>query len=130
MLSVCSDITKFQEFHELFRKTHENEHFIDLSKVSPVLLAEECDSIVNHHKDCVIFLGYLEPGWMLDLAHQTRIRKLFRKFPVGMVLEFSESLPYSWKNEIDIVYTFKSLIKDGEANIVNDGSFVHDKLEV
>ena len=130
MLYVCTDITKFQEFHELFRKTHEGSHFIDLSKVSPLILADESDSIVNHHKDCVIFLGYLEPGWMLELSQQTRIRKLFRKFPVGLVLQFPESLPYSWKNEIDIVYTFKSLIKNGEANIVNDGSSLHNKLEI
>lgn len=130
MLYVCTDITKFQEFHELFRKTHEGIHFIDLSKVSPMLLADECDSIVNHHKECVVFLGYLEPGWMLELSHQTRIRKLFRKFPVGLILEFPESLPYSWKNEIDIVYTFKSLTKNGEANPINYGCPVHDKFEV
>jgi len=113
MLYVCPNITNFQAFSETFQKRHESFQFIDLSKVSTNLLADECDSIVNHHKDCYIFLGYLEPGWMLEPASQTRLRKLFRKFPVGLVLEYPESLPYSWKNEIDIVYTFNDLKKHG-----------------
>jgi len=108
MIYLCTDITKFSEFFENFRKTHEGKHLIDLSKIPPDTLAEESDSIVNHHKDCVVFLGYLEPGWMLDNMSQTRIRKLFRKFDVGLVTQFTESLPFSWKNEIDIIYTFKS----------------------
>ncbi len=130
MLYVCTKISKFHEFSEMFRKTHEGCHFIDLSKVSTNSLADECDSIVNHHKECTIFLGYVEPGWMLELSHQTRIRKLFRKFPVGLVLQFPESLPFSWKNEIDTIYTFKALIKNGEANIVDNGSTIHNKLEI
>jgi hypothetical protein len=108
MLYVCSDITKFQEFSEMFRKTHEGKHFIDMSKVVVDKLIEETDSIVSHHRDCVIFLGYLEPGWMLSSMNQTRIRKLFRKFHVGMVTYYMESLPFSWKNEIDTVYTYKT----------------------
>jgi len=108
MLYISTDINKYHQFLELFQKTHEGLHFIDLSKVSSSTLAEESDSIINHHKDCVVFLGYLEPGWMLDYPTQTRLRKLFRKFPVGLVINFTESLPFSWKNEIDTIYTFKS----------------------
>jgi hypothetical protein len=78
---------------------------LDLSKVPTHILAEEIESILNHHKNCCVFLGFLEPGWMLDATHQTRIRKLFRKFPVGMVTHFVESLPFSWKNEIHTLYT-------------------------
>lgn len=126
MLYVTLDILKYSEFLTLFKDTHANVDFIDLSKNSLSTLTDECDAITNHHKDCAVFLGYLEPGWMLELAHQTRLRKLFRKFPVGVVLEFPESLPFSWKNEIDIVYTFKPLNKNGEANIINDGSTVHN----
>jgi hypothetical protein len=108
MIYLCTDVSKFQEFLQDFRKTHEKKYFIDLSKIPPDNLATECDSIVGHHNDCVVFLGYLEPGWMLDNMSQTRMRKLFRKFPVGLVINYTESLPFSWKNEIDIVYTFKS----------------------
>ena len=114
MLYVSTNIQRYSEFAEHFRKTHESIEFIDLSKVPSATLADACSNIVGHHKSCVVFLGYIEPGWMLDLQSQTRIRRLFRKFPVGLVVNFTESLPFSWKNEIDMIYTFKPLNKDGE----------------
>ena len=104
--------------------------FVDLSKITSDLLATESDAIVQHHKDCCIFLGYLEPGWMLEPTHQTRLRKLFRKFPVGLVTNYTESLPYSWKNEIDIIYTYKDLKNHGESNSVHDGSSVYNESQV
>jgi hypothetical protein len=108
MLWVSTEITKFHDFMELFRKEHETMRFIDLSKIASSQLADECDSIVHHHKDCAVFLGYLEPGWMIEPANQTRMRKIIRKFPVGVVTNYIESLPHSWKNEIDILYHFQS----------------------
>jgi hypothetical protein len=126
MLYVSTDITKFQEFSEQFQKTHET--VIDLSKVASTNLPQECDAIVNHHKTCAVFLGYLEPGWMLDSPSQTRLRKLFRKFPVAFVCHFLESLPLSWKNEIDILYSRDP--KHGASTSVNDGSAVHNQFEV
>lgn len=123
MLYISTNLLKFQEFSELFQKTHETEKFIDLSKVALVDLASECDSVVGHHKDCIVFLGYLEPGWMLDSSSQTRIRKLIRKFPVAMTCFFLESLPFSWKNEIDILYLKDS--KNGSTTTFNDGSNLH-----
>lgn len=124
MLYISTNLSKFQEFSEEFQKTHENERFIDLSKVPLVDLANECDSIVSHHKNCTVFLGYLEPGWMLDSASQTRLRKLIRKFPVGLICYFLESLPLSWKNEIDILYLNES--KNGSATIIDNGSSLHN----
>jgi hypothetical protein len=130
MLYLCTNITQFQPFLEMFRKRNETLRFVDLSKLSPESLAIECDSIVQHHKDCCVFLGYLEPGWMIEPSHQTRIRKLFRKFPVGLVLHYVESLPHSWKNEIDVVYTYNDLKTHGESDSIDNGSSVHDKPEV
>ena len=104
MLYISNNLAKFQEFSEHFQKIHKNDNIIDLSKVPLCNLANECDSVVSHHKDCVVFLGHLEPGWMLDSLSQTRIRKLIRKFPVGVVCYFLESIPFSWKNDIDILY--------------------------
>ena len=127
MLWVCSDITRFTDFKSLFQSTHEGLQFIDLSRVPSVTLADESDSIVEHHSRCVVFLGFLEPGWMLESAHQTRIRKLFRKFPVAMVTNFTESLPHSWKNEIDTFYTDKPLSDNGTSNIVNHGGSIQDE---
>jgi hypothetical protein len=42
---------------------------------------------------------------MLDGPSQTIMRKLFRKFDVAMVTNFMDSLPLSWKNEINTLYT-------------------------
>jgi hypothetical protein len=105
MLFVSSNLQKYKEFRDVFRSSHEGLTFLDLSRVQSSQLATEVDSVVGHHSNCCVFLGYLEPGWMLDLTHQTRIRKLFRKFPVAIVTNFVESIPFSWKNEIDTFYT-------------------------
>ena len=123
MLYISTNITKFQEFSEQFQKTHET--VIDLSKVPSSALSQECDAIVAHHKSCAVFLGYLEPGWMLDPALQTRLRKLFRKFPVGFVCCFLESLPLSWKNEIDILY-IRDLNTDGSPTPVHNGCVIYN----
>ena len=126
MLWVLTNLKKISEFREEFFKTHETLKIIDLSKIALKELANESESIVNHHKNCAIFIGYLEPGWMLELCDQTRMRKLFRKFPVAVITFFPESLPYSWKTDIAILYTQKA-IENGEPNTVNDGSPVQHK---
>lgn len=126
MLFVSSNIQKYQEFRELFHKTHDGIQFLDLSRIASNRLVDEVDSIVSHHAKCCIFLGYLEPGWMLDLTHQTRIRKLFRKFPVGFVTNFVESIPFSWKNEIDTFYTDLPVNKNGKPDSLNNGSSIQD----
>jgi hypothetical protein len=126
MLFISSNIQKYQEFRELFRKTHDGITFLDLSRIQSNKLVDEVESIINHHSSCCIFLGYLEPGWMLELTHQTRIRKLFRKFSVGLVTNFVESIPFSWKNEIDTFYTDRHVNKNGNTNTLDNGSFIQD----
>jgi hypothetical protein len=127
MLWVSSDLPKYQEFRTEFKKAYSEQTYLDLSRVPSSKLADEVDSIVNHHKSCVVFLGYLEPGWMLEPSHQTRMRKLFRKFPVGLVTQFVESLPFSWKNEIDTYYTDQPLNKNGKSNSLNNGGSLQDQ---
>jgi len=124
MLFVSSNLQKYKEFRDVFRSNHEGLTFLDLSRVQSSQLANEVDSVVGHHSNCCVFLGYLEPGWNLDPTHQTRIRKLFRKFPVAMVTNFVESIPFSWKNEIDTFYTESPVSKNGNPNSLNDGSSV------
>ena len=113
MLWVSTDITKFKEFRDMFRKTHEDKTYIDLSKVSMKDLVEQSDAIIQHQRNCVVFLGHLEPGWMLEPMHQTRLRKLFRKFETAIVTHFTESLPFSWKTEIDTIYTLNTFKQNG-----------------
>jgi hypothetical protein len=122
MLWISSSLKKYSEFRDLFYKTHSN--VIDLSKVPSSDLANECDSISSHHSKCSVFIGYLEPGWMIDSTHQTRMRKLFRKFDVGMVCYFPESIPFSWKTEVDTFYTETV---NGNSNSLNDGGALQDK---
>lgn len=124
MLWVLTNIDKISEFRELFKTTHETQRFLDLSKINANDLANESDSIIAHHTNCFVYLGYLEPGWMLSPPDQTRLRKLFRKFPVAIVSCFPESLPYSWKTDVETIYTDKT---NGFSNLVNDGGAVHDK---
>ena len=108
MLHVCTDITQYKEFRDVFMSTYKDITVLDLSKVSSNKLATEANSLVSHHAKCAVFLGYLEPGWMLDMQFQTQMRKMIRKFPVFMVTMFVESIPFSWKNEIDTLYTYKA----------------------
>lgn len=104
MLWACSDVTRFTEFRTVFEALNPNKEFVDLSRIQPSLLQEHAESILTHHQNATIFLGYLEPGWMLDPHHQTLMRELFRKFPVGFVFDTPESIPFSWKNEIEVMY--------------------------
>lgn len=129
MLWINNDLTNYQKFREVFRETFDTT-FLDLSKVPSSQLADEVDSIVSHHSNCCVFLGFLEPGWMLESSHQTRIRKLFRKFPVAITLQFVESLPFSWKNEIHTFYTDASLHKNGKANSFNNGSSIQEQSKL
>jgi hypothetical protein len=129
MLWVCSNLSKYNEFRETFKKAH-NSQLIDLSSVVSTKLADEAEAIVDHHTDCIIFLGFLEPGWMLESGHQTRIRELIRKFPVAMVTHFIQSIPYSWKNEIDMLYIEGALNGNGTPNTLDNGSSLQDESEL
>lgn len=130
MLYVCDDITRYKDFFQVFCDINKDLRCINLSTLQSIFLAGEATSIVDHHKSCCVFLGYLEPGWMLDLSTQVQLRRLFRKFPVGIVTEFSESLPFSWKNEINTIYTFKSLQTNGDPNSINDGCSLQDESKI
>lgn len=125
MLYICLELSRFSEFKEKFGAT------LDLSKIPSDKLADEADSIVSHHSDCKVFLGHLEPGWMLESSHQTRLRKLFRKFPVGVVTYFPESIPHSWKMETDVIYSSnRSVNTNGNSSSVNDGSTLQHESKV
>lgn len=130
MLYISSNVKQYSQFKEHFKSEYPDLQCIDLSKVPSWKLVDECESILIHHTRCSIFLGYLEPGFMLELTHQTRIRRLFRKFPVGMVTNFVESLPFSWKNEIHTFYTETPLNKNGKANSVDNGSSIQEQSNI
>jgi hypothetical protein len=127
MLFVSTNFKNFNEFKEKFKELFKDRTFIDLSKVPLNELSDEAMAIVNHHSNCAIFLGHLEPGFMLDSISQVILRKLIRKFPTGIICKFTESLPFSWKNEIDTLYIQKPLNSNGSTSFVDNGSSIQNK---
>jgi hypothetical protein len=130
MLYVYHSIGSMKAAKLHFYEANKEKTFIDLSTRPSWTLAEESESIVEHHSGVSVFLGYLEPGWMIEPAHQTRMRHLIRKFPVGIVCEFVESLPHSWKTDIDTFYTEVPLNKNGHSDSLNDGSALQYESKV
>ena len=130
MLYVCTDIQEFHTFKFFFKETYGKSTFLDLSTVAASKLAEEGLAVVDHHSDCCVFLGYLEPGWMLEGPHQVQLRKLFRKFPVAVVCKYVDSIPFSWKNGTEIVYTKCPLNQYGSPNTINDGCTLQHQPEI
>ena len=130
MLFASTNLSTFNEFKEMFKDLYNDKTFLDLSKVPLDELANESMAIVNHHSNCAIFLGHLEPGFMLDSISQVILRKLIRKFPTGIICKFTESLPFSWKNEIDTLYIQKPLNSNGSTSFINDGSSLQNKSQI
>lgn len=129
MLYICTDLTKFKTFSEKWRSMFPELVFLDLSKHPSSNLASESTSIVSHQTNCCVFLGYLEPGWMLEPAHQVILRKLIRKFPVAILSFYMDSIPFSWKNETEEIYMTKRLNSNGESSSLDDGGVIQDKPE-
>lgn len=96
MLEVCTNLKKTPEFAKRFT--------IDISQVPSSDIITQCEAIIQHHSATSIFLGFLEPGWMMSSESQTRMRPIFRKFKVGFVCVHPESIPFSWKNEIETLF--------------------------
>lgn len=130
MLYISTDIRRFDEFRELFKSEHEKGHYIDLSKIPSSELLGEVANASQHMSDASIFLGYIEVGWMLTPAYQTLMRVAIRKFRVGMVCNYLESLPYSWKNEIHTLYTVNPNNKNGDSKAFNNGSSLQHESTV
>lgn len=127
MLYICTDLTQIKTFTEKWRSMFPDMLFLDLSKHPSANLASESSSIVSHQSNCCVFIGYLEPGWMLEPTHQVILRKLIRKFPVSMVSFYMDSIPFSWKNETEVIYIGKPLNSNGTSNSVDDGGSIQDK---
>lgn len=72
--------------------------YIDLSKINTNSLADKLDTVYNHHRSGNIYVGFLEPLLMLTQQEEVRIRKVFRRFEVFMVVGNPFILPFSWKN--------------------------------
>lgn len=122
-------MSKMKTFAETWRSMFPDKTFLDLSKEPSASLASESSAIVTHQTNCCVFLGYLEPGWMLEPTHQVILRKLIRKFPVALISFYMDSVPFSWKNETEVIYTRCSLNSNGATGFIDNGCAVQDKSE-
>jgi hypothetical protein len=104
MLWVSTNVAKAAEFRKVFVGSFPDHTCVDLSKLPSKQLLEQADAITDHHTKSCVFLGYLDPGFMLSAEHQTLLRKLIRTFPVGFVCSCEDSIPFAWKNEIEVLY--------------------------
>lgn len=86
----------------------------------------QAETVISHHSDCAVFLGYLE-GWMLSIPQEIRLRPLLRKFPVCVLSRWPMSLPLAWKNELDLLHVNPSQ-QYGDATSYNDGRIGQDTL--
>ena len=128
MLYICTDLN-MKLFSDKWKALFPDKTFLDLSKHPSTDLASESISIVSHQTNCCVFLGYLEPGWMLDSNHQVILRKLIRKFPVAITCFYVDSIPFSWKNETETIYITVPLNSNGDSSSLDDGRSIQDKLE-
>jgi len=127
MLYISTELSDLKIFVEKWRSMFPDFLFLDLSKHPSTNLAGESISIVSHQTKCCVFLGYLEPGWMLEQSHQIILRKLIRKFPVAIVSFYMDSIPFSWKNETEVIYIRTPLNSNGTSSLIDDGGSVQDK---
>jgi len=94
---------------------------IDLSKHMSSELVDKLETIYAHHSDATIYLGFLDPLFMLSPQEETRMRKAIRKFRVLIAVRNPFTLPFSWKNGISKLF----LLDDKNAEntqALNDGS--------
>jgi hypothetical protein len=105
MLNIYSDVRSCL-------KDLPKDHF-DLSKTMSNELCEKLETICEHHKSGDIYIGFLEPLLMLIPQEEARIRKVFRKFEIFMIVGDPHILPFSWKNGIR-----KLVVKKEHQNVV------------
>ena len=94
--------------------------YIDISKVCADELCNKMETIYLHHKSGNVYIGFLEPLLMLSPQDEVRMRKVFRKFEIFMIVGNPFILPFSWKNG-----TRKLVIGKEYQNVDNPETFHH-----
>ena len=76
--------------------------FIDLSKIPSSELAEQTETIRTHQKEQTsIYLGFLDPLFMLTPYHETILRRSIQSCRVVLVCSDPTALSFFWKNGIE-----------------------------
>jgi hypothetical protein len=83
----------------------QEQDFIDLSNIPSNRLAEQAD-VVRRHQTSIktIYLGFLDPLFMLTPHHETLLRKVIDACRVILLTSDPGSLTLFWKNGITELY--------------------------
>lgn len=100
--------------------------FFDFSELPLNEWVTHATSIVQHHTEGRVWLGYLD-GWMLTSQEETLLRPLIRKFSCFVVSAFPFALPLSWKNELTEIVVSEEA--HGAPRIDDNGSTLHNRSE-
>jgi hypothetical protein len=78
----------------------------DISNLRPADMLETLETICQHKSADKVWIGFLDPLWMLTEPERIRMRDCIRKLDITMTCSNPRALPYSWKAEISelIVY--------------------------
>lgn len=94
------------------------EGYLDVSKTRASDLAETMNTIYSHHPGSAIYLGFVDPLFMLTPSHEASCRRVFRGCTVALVCSNPLLLPYSWKNG-----TSKLVVVGSKTDKKNDTSY-------
>jgi hypothetical protein len=73
--------------------------FIDFANLVPSKLAEQAEQVRLHQTSMTtLYLGFLDPVWMLTPHHETILRRAIRACRVVLVTSDPGTLSLFWKN--------------------------------
>jgi hypothetical protein len=77
-------------------------NMIDISSIPSADLVEHVETIRTHQKiQTTIYLGFLDPIWMLSPYHETLLRRAIRECRLILLTSDPTLLSFSWKNGLD-----------------------------
>lgn len=117
--------TEFADARQEFLKQYPGA--LDWADSTPQELVTQAETVLSHHSDIAVFLGYLD-GWMLSITEEIRLRRLIRKYPVCVVTRWPIALSFAWKNELKLLHVNPSQ-SDGHSYSNNDGRAGADALQ-
>jgi hypothetical protein len=80
---------------------------LDIASLCPSELVQTLETICQHKSTATVWVGYLDPLWMLTEPERIRMRECIRKLTVYMVCSNPRLLPMGWKMELQDVYVYE-----------------------
>lgn len=78
---------------------------VDLSNIVPSDIAGHVETVRTHQKNTIsIYLGYLDPIYMISQYHETVLRRSIQSCNVILTTSDPTALSLCWKNGIDYLH--------------------------